>query len=256
MFDAGRMAAALIEARRAEGSLTWPEVPGSLDEAYAVLDAIVAQSGDTLGGWKVAMTNPASLEKMKTHEAAYGQLLGSYIYPDGVRLKTGADCMRRVECEYAFRLGRDLPSRTKPYTEAEVADAVATLHPAIEIAHCRLQGAFDVGAKAIIADYCGNYAFIYGEGVADWRGLDIQDQPVTLQVDGQTVATGCGREVLGNPLTSLAFLANKLSARGMGLKAGEFVTTGTTMGMHASPQRCRLVADFGPLGTCTATLIA
>jgi 2-keto-4-pentenoate hydratase len=38
-----------------------------------------------------------------------------------------------VEAEFLFRLGADLAPRAEPWTEAEVAEAVATVHAGIEV---------------------------------------------------------------------------------------------------------------------------
>src|SRR3546814_81857 len=173
----------------------------------------------------------------------------------GASLATRDDCRRRVESEYAFRMAASLPAREKPYTREEVADAVATVHPAMEVAHTRLEGGLELGARALIADHCANFAFVYGEGRPDWRDLDIAGQEVTLSQDGKQVASGSGSEVMGHPLTSLVWVANQLRKQGRGLKAGEFVTTGTCTGMSPAPVNCSLVADFGPLGQCRLTLM-
>jgi 2-keto-4-pentenoate hydratase len=45
--------------------------------------------------------------------------------------------------------------------------------------------------------------------------------------NGATVATATAAEVLGNPLNSLAWIANHLGARGLGLRAGDVVMTGS-----------------------------
>ena len=41
------------------------------------------------------------------------------------------------------------------------------------------------------------------------------------------MATNTAAEVLGNPLNSLAWLANNLAERGLGLRAGDLVMSGS-----------------------------
>ena len=41
------------------------------------------------------------------------------------------------------------------------------------------------------------------------------------------VATNAGAEVMGDPLNSLAWIANHLGARGLGLRAGDVVMSGS-----------------------------
>lgn len=256
MLDVLSTADTLIAARKEGTIVTLPELPGALDESYAVQDAIIARIGNPVFGWKAAFTNAGAMEKMKTDEPALGPLFEEWVYRSGEDVPTPDNCLRRIECEYAFQLAHGLPARDAPYTADEVGEAVRSLHPAIEIVHARVADAFDIGARALVADHCVNFAFIYGPGVSDWRGLDLINQPVTLSVDGETAAQGSGADVLGDPLQSLTWLVNKLSGRGRNLAAGAFVTTGSCTGMHPVPRRCKLVADFGPLGRCEATCTA
>ena len=55
--------------------------------------------------------------------------------------------------------------------------------------------------------------------------------------------------VLGHPLNALEWLVNHLSARGLGLKAGQFVTTGVTTEVYMAERGDRITADFGPVGS-------
>ena len=51
----------------------------------------------------------------------------------------------------------------------------------------------------------------------------------------------------------LAWLANELSRTGIGLKAGQMVSTGTLTGMLAPRPGETYIADFGPLGSVSLT---
>ena len=253
MSDRSRLADILVAARREDTIVKLPEIPDSLDESYAVQDAIIDRMQDRVLGWKAAFTNSAAMEKMKTDEPALGPLFASYVFESGARVSTPENCARRIESEYAFKMARGLPVRPEAYTRDEVVDAVATLHPAIEIVHTRVDGGFDIGARVLVADHCVNFGFIMGDGMVKWQGLDLTGQAVTLSVDGDVAARGSGAEVMGDPVDSLTWLANKLRAQGKELKAGDVVTTGSCTGMHPVPRECELVADFGPLGQCTVT---
>lgn len=256
MLDVLSTADILIAARREDAIVTLAEPPETLDESYAVQDAIIARIGNPVLGWKAAFTNAVAMERMKTDEPAFGPLFEEWVYRSGEDVATPENCWRRIECEYAFRLDRGLPARGDPYTVDEVRNAVGSLHPAIEIVHSRVAGAVDLGARVLVADHCVNYAFVYGQGVRDWQGLDLIDQPVTLSVDGEVAARGSGAEVMGDPVESLVWLVNRLSERGRDLTPGALVTTGSCTGMHPVPRRCRLVADFGPLGQCATRCVA
>jgi 2-keto-4-pentenoate hydratase len=227
--------------------------PANVDEGYAVLDAIAAQMGVPIGGWKAALTNDAIMRKMNTNAPACGPLFQPYIRPAPAHLNLPAQSMRGIECEFAFRMGASVPPREQPYTNVETAAAVATLHPAIEVVDTRVKNGMAHGAGALIADFCANAALVYGDGIEDWNDLDLASHAVTLHVDGEPVITGVGREVLGDPRNALTWVANFLSNRGKGLKAGEWVTTGSTMGIYPVPAGSIVMADFGTLGSVDIT---
>ena len=54
-------------------------------------------------------------------------------------------------------------------------------------------------------------------------------------------------------MAPLTWLANELSRTGIGLKAGQMVSTGTLTGMLAPKPDETYVADFGPFGSVTVT---
>ena len=62
---------------------------------------------------------------------------------------------------------------------------------------------------------------------------------------------GIGANVLGDPRLALTWLANELSRTGVGMKAGQMVSTGTLTGMLAPKPGETYVADFGPFGGVT-----
>ena len=67
--------------------------------------------------------------------------------------------------------------------------------------------------------------------------------------------TGIGANVLGNPWTAFAWIANELSRYGTGLLAGEIVTTGTCIvPLDIAPGE-RLEADFGDLGSVDVVVV-
>lgn len=251
MIDAETAALALIQARLDYTVFeTFPggAFPADHTEGYAVLDSIAAQYGVPIGGWKVALTNAAAMARMNTDTPAAGPLFQPYIMPSPKLLNLPSESGLGLECEFAFRMGGHLPSRQDAYSPEEVLGAAESLYPAIEVVDSRIADRAAHGAPAVIADHCGNAALVHGEEATDWRGLDLAGHKVALSVDGEHKVTGVGSEVLGDPRHSLVWLANFLRVRGKGLKAGDWVTTGSTMGICPAPPGSSAVADFGSLG--------
>jgi 2-keto-4-pentenoate hydratase len=163
-------------------------------------------------------------------------------------------CSPIPEVEYQARLGADLPPRQKPYTLAEVTEAVASLHTGIELAECRFvhDAAFPPLA-AILADGAGAGTIVCGAAIPDWNARDIAGQEVLLTCNGTPRRKGSAGEALDHPMVPLTWLANELSRTGIGMKAGQTVSTGTLTGMLRPKPGETYVADFGPFGSVTAT---
>jgi 2-keto-4-pentenoate hydratase len=252
MIDPAEIAGALITARIGHTILDdfpggdFPENPA---EAHAVLSEIIEQFQIPIGGWKAAFTNAAGQKAMGVDGPACGPLFAAYIVPSPANLNLPAGSWRGVECEFGFRMSRNLPARDALYTLDEVVAATGHLYPAIEVVDSRVATGAKNGGVAVIADHCGNAAFVYGIEVSDWRGLDLAAARVDLKVDGDVVVSGSGEAVMGNPLNSLVWIANHRSRLGDGLKSGDWVTTGSTMGIFKAPPGSSVVADFGALGT-------
>jgi 2-keto-4-pentenoate hydratase len=251
MIDPADAAEALIQARTSYTILDdFPggEYPANVAEATAVLDEIENQFMLPVGGRKAAFTADAALKMMNVDGPACGPLFSPYIIPSPANLNLPAASWRGLECEISFKMAANLPARDAAYSVEEAAAAVGSMHPALEVVDSRIANGVDHGGVAIIADHCGNAAFVYGGAVEKWRDLDLASLKVDLNVNGETVITGSGDAVMGNPLNSLAWIANSLSERGKSLKAGEWVTTGSMMGIYKAPPGSSIVADFGALG--------
>ena len=66
-----------------------------------------------------------------------------------------------------------------------------------------------------------------GAPVRDWKGIDLAALRCVASINGAVVGEGHGRDVMGHPLDALAWVANNLAARGLGLWRGDVVITGS-----------------------------
>ena len=96
--------------------------------------------------------------------------------------------MMVAEAEFAFKFARSLPKRANPYTQAEVLDAVESLHPAIEVPDSRYNDFATVGAPQLIADTaCADWFVLGAPDSADWRSRDLVAHAVTAYRNGEQV---------------------------------------------------------------------
>ena len=221
--------------------------PRDRAEAYAIQAAIENHSSGKLFGWKIAATSEAQ-KHINVDGPMAGRILPETVIADGGTASMAGNEMRVAEPEFAFRMRVDLPPRGSPYTVREVLDAVDTLHPAIEIPDSRFANFVDAGAEQIIADNACAHLFVLGAPAkSDWRALDLVEQRPVITLRGRQY-TGHGKNVLGDPLMALTWLANELRQLGVTLGAGEVVTTGTCHAPLPIQSGDLFAADFGVLG--------
>ncbi len=222
--------------------------PKNLDEGYAIQDAMAAACGQKVAGWKIAATSSAGQRHIGVSEPIGGRLFADFVLQDGAILPAGPLLMRVVEAEFAFRMGRDLDPRPSAYTKDEVLDAVADLHVAIEVPDGRFERFAEAGPGQIAADDAYASWFVPGPKIAGWRKADLVNHPVRMLKNGKVGAEGSGAAVLGDPRIALTWLANDRARRGIGLRAGDIVTTGTCIKPLEIAANDRVTADFGALG--------
>jgi 2-keto-4-pentenoate hydratase len=220
--------------------------PQARKEGYAI-QAELEKSGK-LFGWKIAATSEAGQKHINVPGPMAGRILADTVLPDGGTASMHGNEMRVAEPEFCFRMARDLPPRSSPYSVADVLDAVDALHPAIEIPDSRFADFVRAGEAQLIADNACAHLFVLGAATgADWRGRDLVEERPVITMRGQTYI-GHGKNVLGDPRVALAWLVNELSGLGITLRAGEVVTTGTCHSPLPIASGDRMEADFGVLG--------
>lgn len=222
--------------------------PRDRAEGYAVQSALEQTSREKLFGWKIAATSAAGQKHINVAGPLAGRILAETVIADGGTASMHGNAMRVGEPEFCFRMARDLPPRTTPYSVQEVLDAVATLHPAIEIPDSRFADFTAAGEAQLIADNACAHLFVLGAATsADWRAINLVEQRPTIALRGERYI-GHGKNVLGDPRVALAWCANELRGLGLTLRAGEVVTTGTCHPPLPITAGDVFAADFGVLG--------
>lgn len=246
--ELARLLATLRRDGRQQSGLDARLVPPNKATAYRVAALVAEELGWTVGGWKIAAMKEEMQKALRTDSPIYGRVF--FVEPSPFTVAHAGLASPIPEVEYQARLGADLPPRDKPYGLDEVSDAVASLHPGIELAECRFihDAAFPL-LPAILADGAGSGTIVYGPAIADWRTHDVPAQEATLSSNGRLRRKGTAAAALDHPMVPLAWLANELSRTGIGMKAGEMVSTGTLTGMLAPKPGEDYLADFGPFGS-------
>lgn len=218
------------------------------EEAYRVQDEVFAALWPGAGpvAWKAG--GPSDKVEPTAAPIPPGNLLRS---PASV---AAADMqMIGVEAELAFRLARDLPPRSRPYSVRSVAAAIGEVVVAIEICGSRLANWKETSGVWKLADFQNNSALVVGSGTRDWQKIDFLQQEMEFRI-GSRVAKAKGAHPYGSPARLLPWLVAHAAKRGLGLHAGDVITTGAWTGLEAAEAGDEVSAWFPGIGEATVRI--
>ncbi len=245
-------ARAIVSARAGESAapadLAGLDAAGAYRVQFETERLLAAERGFQPIGWKIGATNPPARAALGLCEPFLGRLYRQMTSLSPARATFRPGFHRAYEAEIALEIGRDLDGRDGPYDAAAIRASTRAVAPAIELVGSTIAPGGPSGGAGLIADLAGHAQWIVGAWRTDFAALDLTEAEIALIVNGARVATGKGANVEGGPFGATAWLANALVALGRGLKAGEFVTTGTVIAPAPMGAGQAAVADFGPLG--------
>jgi len=207
-------------------SLPEAMTPKTEEQAYLIQRAIMAELGG-IGGWKVGSPNPTGPFTCAPLPAA-----GVQMSPGHVSTEHCTD--QGVEAEIALKLARDLPPRDAPYEAPELLAAIASAHPAIEVLQSRYVDPDRVDPLSALADSLAHFGLVAGPAVEGWHTVDWAAEQVALMVNGKEMKRRRGNPG-GDMLWLLAWLADHGARWAGGLRAGQYVTTGSWTGKDFVP---------------------
>jgi 2-keto-4-pentenoate hydratase len=224
--------------------------PATLEDGWRIQRAMDVHAGPP-AGWKIAATSAAGQAHIGADGPLAGRLYRRCLVDSGDELDAGALTMRVAEAEFAFRMAADVPGANGPPDRARVLAAVGALVPAIEVPDTRFEDMLSAGLPSMLADALCCGFLVVGDDVDDWDADALAAHAVNMRRNGVTVARGHGRDVLGDPVDALVWLARHLHERGLGLRAGDVVTTGACTPAKPIASGDALTAEFGAFGEVT-----
>lgn len=219
--------------------------PQDAPQAYAVQDAVVRSRGP-VAGWKVGASGP---EALPSRSAITADSIWTSDEGQPLPLDTVRNVVIGVEAELVYELGQDLPVRPTPYTPAEVLAAMRSVRAAIEVCDTRYAAWGTQSAWCRMADQACHGALLVGAGRQDVSAVEPLQLPVTLSVNGSVaVQRSAWGNPAGDPLRLLVWLANEGAHSLGGLRAGQWVTTGSCTGTVLVARGATVVAELGGVG--------
>jgi 2-keto-4-pentenoate hydratase len=224
-----------------------------MQEGYRVQLGILQrlmERGEQHAGWKVGLTAEAMRIQHGVHEPCFGFLLESGNRASGSTLALSQLTQPGFENELCVLLGATLCG--PGVTTEQARSAIAQVTPALEIVEKR--GDFAADLPATMADNAQQKFFVTGAPVTlDASNKLLGAATVEVLVDGAAIAQASGKEVMGDPAASVAWLANKLSEFGLSLEAGKRVISGSFTKQFPINAAAEVEARFTPFGSVRAT---
>ena len=226
-----------------------------IEDAYRIQLRMIArrvETGERIVGKKIGVTSKAVMDMLNVRQPDFGHLTSAMVCNDGDAISMSRLIAPKAEGEIAFVLKHAL---TGPgVTEADVLRATRYVLPCFEIVDSRISD-WKIKIEDTVADNASSGFFVLGDRGVDPLSLDLATVGMTLEKNGEIVATGAGAAALGNPLTAVAWLANTLGALGMSLEAGEVILSGSLAAMVAVEAGDSLRMSLGGIGSASVRFI-
>ncbi|WP_019447539.1 2-oxopent-4-enoate hydratase [Cupriavidus sp. BIS7] len=223
-----------------------------ISQAYRIQQGFVAHrlaAGDTITGKKIGVTSLAVQQMLDVHQPDFGILLQSMHYADGEPIPTARLIQPRAEGEIAFFLKRTL--RGPGVTREEVLEATESVAACFEIVDSRIRD-WRIRIEDTVADNASCGVYVLGSERVSPHALDLAACEMTLEKNGERVATGLGSAALGHPADAVAWLANTLGGFGISLLPGETILSGSLAALIPVQAGDALSMHITGIGGCSA----
>jgi 2-oxo-hept-3-ene-1,7-dioate hydratase len=220
-------------------------------DAYFIQEAVVAAkraAGERVAGYKVGLTSKAMQDAVGIDEPDYGHVFASQVYCDGGHIGVGRMNAPRIEVELAFVLER--PLRGPGVTASDVLAATRHVMPALELIASRTR--LPRQLVDTLSDNAAGAGILLGGRMVRPTEVDLRWLGAAMYKNAAIVETGLSVAVLGHPAQGIAWLANRLGARGITLEAEQILLAGSFTRPVAVAPGDVIHVDYGPLGGIAA----
>ncbi len=224
------------------------------ERAYALQGEVARlreDRGERVVGYKIGCTSPAIQEQLGIREPIFARVFETGCFPAGSRLAHARFARLAIEGELAIRLSRDLPRG--PLSEDDLNGAIGSVFPVIELHHHALpsQGRPLIGLIASGGMHAG---LVFAEqeracpdGVPAVRELEVT---INDRCAGMTTEPWA----MGGPASALRWLSTRLAERGLTLRRGQVILTGSALPLFPAGPDSRVTAEARPLGRSSVTI--
>ena len=231
---------------------TYPNI--EIEDSYRIQEMFVARriaAGHTIKGYKVGLTSKPMQEMMGSSEPDFSAMTDDLFLPENKPIEAARYFDPMIEIEIAFVMKTKL--KGPGILPADVIAATDFVLPAIELVDFRVARAPGMNLIDTVADLAACGAVMLGANRRQLDQIDICRVKGSILCDGKVEQEGEASAVLGNPVASVAWLANKLGEFGAAFEPGHIILTGSFV--RAVPIKagdefiCRFDQGFGEIAT-------
>jgi 2-keto-4-pentenoate hydratase len=207
-----------------------PDGPATISDAYDIQDRYVAilrtEHGDGVG-YKVGLTSAPMQAFCGIDHPIAGVVHARRMHRSGATVRRSDFGRLGLEFEIAVRIKSDIPITGVPCSLEMIAPHIDGVCAAIELVDDRSADYTNLDVLSLLADNSWNAGIVLSEFTTKWPNLDSVFGRATK--DEVAIDEGHGRDILGHPFNSVAWLATQLASRGVRLRAGQVVMTGSVV---------------------------
>lgn len=211
-------------------TLAPPDGPATIGDAYDIQDKFVAllraKHGEPVG-YKVGLTSAAMQTFCGIDHPIAGVVLANRVHRSGASVARADYGRLGLEFEIVVRFKSDVPVKSQPWTAEKIAPHIDGVGAAIELVDDRAADYGNLDVRSLVADNSWNAGIVLTDILTKWPDLD--GALGRASQNGAPCGEGFGRDILGHPFNSAAWLATQLNSRGASIKAGQIVMTGSVM---------------------------
>ena len=224
----------------------------SIDDAYLISRRFLERrltSGERVVGTKIGVTSKAVMTMLNVHQPDFGYLTDTMMFATGAEVPASRTLIApRAEGEIAFILKRDLCG--PGVTNADVIRATDFVMPCFEIVDSRITD-WKIKIQDTIADNASCGVVVLGDRAIKPTAVDLSTCGIVVTLNGEIISTGAGAAALGSPVNCITWLANTLGARGVSLKAGEVILSGSLVPLQPVKPGDNMHMAIGGIGQCS-----
>lgn len=153
-----------------------------------------------------------------------------------------------IEAEIAFRFAKEPIPGKDGFTREGITAAIEGIFPTIEVVTSRWTPALRSSRNAMIADLLSNGALVVGAVIRNWRNIALDTLQVELSINDTIVHRSSGGNPQKDLVSLLLMFANHLAQRGLSIKPGQIVTTGSYTGFLTAGPGNIISAKFNQVG--------